>query len=170
MGEVQGEGLVAAFYDPPNQVRAKRARLNSPESEQAGSPRNAGPLVFEKEVLGEGEEIDPDEPLDAVPRREFSLLPQKSELIVSRGCHPVCRCQSQPFGGGLTEFPSSAGHQSKPSMALGKIKRRDISEVSPTANRLYDCTDSWVDKSRLFVRDKSRILDWVEDYKVPRIR
>lgn len=69
MGEVQGEGLVAAFYDPPNQVRAKRARLNSPESEQAGSPRNAGPLVFEKEVLGEGEEIDPDEPLDAVPRQ-----------------------------------------------------------------------------------------------------
>lgn len=105
MGKAQDKGPVAASYDSPNQSRAKRAVPISPLSKPAGNSGDVDPLVLEKEVLSEGEEIDPDETLDVVPRREFNLSFQKSEVIVSRGCHPVCGSQSQPYGVGVREIP-----------------------------------------------------------------
>ena len=142
IGKVYDETSIAAFYDSPNQGRTtKRARLDAPESEVFGDVEYVDPLAIRTQLLEvkEDEVIDPDEELDVVPRRQFSLMSQKLVLIVLRHRHPICCSKSRSVGAASRQLPSSPGHQEQPSMALGKIERRN---VCATANRLYDCTNS----------------------------
>ena len=80
-----------------NQDRAKQASLDTPE-------------LSELLEIVENEEIDPDEPLDTVPRRKFCFSSHTLVLISSRCCHSVCCSESQSTGGVSGQLPSSPSH------------------------------------------------------------
>lgn len=67
--KVQSEKPVATSCNAPQQGRAKRARFDSPEP----PAENMSPLVLETEMHDEAEEIDPNEPMDVIPRRKLPL-------------------------------------------------------------------------------------------------
>lgn len=130
------ENSVIPTPNSPNQARNKRARLNTPESEQVGEVSDAELLVFSEDLQKaiEDDVINTGQTLDVVKRGESRLSTQALRLILLRNRHPIFCSSCQSTRATSRRFPSSSGHQVQSSMALGKVERQKLFAVRSTAN------------------------------------